>query len=146
MLIVLGLNTIGTMLALLLLQHIPGLGQLTNSVPAGPTAIISSILYQYFRLVPEAYHFRIFGITFSDKFWVYGIAFQVSTACLWPVRIHFIIGYNLNMRNAITIIPATISNFDLNFDSWLWDILPQRSYQRLLAGRLDLFIAQTSCN
>ncbi|KAI0092404.1 hypothetical protein BDY19DRAFT_924159 [Irpex rosettiformis] len=78
LLIALGLNTIGTMLALIVLQRVPILGRLTNNIPAGPTAIAFSILFQYFRLVPEAYHFRILGLTFSDKFWVYGTGLQLA--------------------------------------------------------------------
>lgn len=65
------------MLAMVVLQQMPVFGRLTNYVPAGPTAVVFSILYQYFRLVPEAYHFRILGVTLSDKFWVYGTAMQV---------------------------------------------------------------------
>ena len=52
-----------------------------NVLPSGPIPLVFSILYQYFRLVPEAYHFRILGVTLSDKFWVYGTALQV--------RLHF---------------------------------------------------------
>ena len=78
LLIVLGLNTIITMVAMLTLQIIPTLGTLSNQIPAGPTAVIFSIVYQYFRLVPEAYKFRVFGVTFSDKIWVYATASQVS--------------------------------------------------------------------
>lgn len=37
-----------------------------------------TVVYQYHRLVPRAYEFKIFGITFSDKIWVYATATQVS--------------------------------------------------------------------
>ena len=80
------MNTIGTMLALIVLQQVPVFGGLSNNIPAGPSAIVFSTLYQYFRLVPEAYHFRIFGVTLSDKFWVYGTALQVR---LCPVALHW---------------------------------------------------------
>lgn len=78
LLIALGLNTTATMLTQLLFQLVPILGTLSNHIPPGPTALVFSILYQFFRLVPEAYKFRIFGVTMSDKFWVYGTASQVS--------------------------------------------------------------------
>ncbi|KAI0346896.1 hypothetical protein BDW22DRAFT_1351185 [Trametopsis cervina] len=78
LLITLGLNTIGTMLGLLCLQMIPVLGSLTNQIPAGPTAMIFTVLYQYFRVIPDAYQFKIFGVTFSDKVWVYGTASQLA--------------------------------------------------------------------
>lgn len=68
------------MLALITLHMLPTVGSLANHIPAGPTAIIFSILYQYYRVVPEAYEFKVFGITMSDKIWVYASASQVS-AC-----------------------------------------------------------------
>ena len=46
-------------------------------IPAGPTALVFSILYQFAKLVPHAYTFRIFGVTFSNKIFLYILAFQV---------------------------------------------------------------------
>lgn len=83
LLIALGLNTIATMLTMLIFQLVPAIGPLFNHIPPGPTAIIFSVLYQYFRLVPEAYKFKVFGIAFSNKIWVYATASQVSC----PLRI-----------------------------------------------------------
>ena len=48
-----------------------------NNIPGGPFAILFTIVYQYMRLVPAAYHFRVFGLGMSDKIWIYTIAFQV---------------------------------------------------------------------
>ncbi|KDN48078.1 hypothetical protein RSAG8_03094, partial [Rhizoctonia solani AG-8 WAC10335] len=49
-----------------------------NYIPAGPTAILFAILYQYERVVPSAYNFRILGITMSNKTFTYLIAFPIT--------------------------------------------------------------------
>lgn len=49
-----------------------------NVIPAGPTALVFSILYQFARLVPHAYTFKIFGVTFTNKIFMYILAFQVK--------------------------------------------------------------------
>lgn len=41
-------------------------------------AIIFSALYQYHRMIPVTYRFRIFGITFNDKIFVFIPAVQVQ--------------------------------------------------------------------
>ncbi|KAJ1308441.1 hypothetical protein OPQ81_004146 [Rhizoctonia solani] len=48
-----------------------------NYIPAGPTAILFAILYQYERVVPSAYNFRILGITMSNKSFIYLTAFPI---------------------------------------------------------------------
>jgi hypothetical protein len=58
----------------LLLFHGAGL----NHISSGPSALVFSILYQYLRIVPSAYQFRIFGVTLSDKSFSYILASQVS--------------------------------------------------------------------
>lgn len=63
------------MLALRVLPYTAGL---FNAIPSGPIAILFAIIHQYIRLVPEAYHFKIFGLGMSDKIWVYALAVQVS--------------------------------------------------------------------
>ncbi|KIJ20457.1 hypothetical protein PAXINDRAFT_67213, partial [Paxillus involutus ATCC 200175] len=45
-----------------------------NHIPPGPTAVVFSILYQWYRLVPPAYHFRVFGIPLSNKSFTYVLA------------------------------------------------------------------------
>ncbi|KAH7887454.1 hypothetical protein F5I97DRAFT_1966033 [Phlebopus sp. FC_14] len=49
-----------------------------NHIPSGPSAIIFSILYQWSRLVPPAYHFRIFGLPLSSKAFIYVLASQLA--------------------------------------------------------------------
>lgn len=48
-----------------------------NYISAGALALVYSIIYQYSRLVPSAYRFRIFGIQFNNKSLNYFLAFQV---------------------------------------------------------------------
>ncbi|KAN0097204.1 hypothetical protein V8E55_001650 [Tylopilus felleus] len=49
-----------------------------NHIPPGPTALVFSILYQWYRLVPPAYHFRIFGVSLSNKSFTYILASQLA--------------------------------------------------------------------
>ncbi|KAF8558719.1 hypothetical protein OG21DRAFT_1503672 [Imleria badia] len=49
-----------------------------NHIPSGPTALVFSILYQWYRLVPSAYQFRIFGVPLSNKSFTYILASQLA--------------------------------------------------------------------
>lgn len=49
-----------------------------NQIPSGPSALLFSILYQWYRLIPPAYHFRIFGIAGSNKAFIYILASQLA--------------------------------------------------------------------
>ncbi|KAG7097413.1 hypothetical protein E1B28_004760 [Marasmius oreades] len=55
-----------------------GLAQL----PAGPSALIYSLLYQYARIIPTVYDFRVFGIPLSNKIFTYILALQMSLSRL----------------------------------------------------------------
>jgi hypothetical protein len=48
-----------------------------NHVAMGPSALIFAILYQYSRIVPSTYSFRIFGVPLNNKSLVYLLALQV---------------------------------------------------------------------
>ncbi|KAL1411231.1 hypothetical protein Q8F55_002182 [Vanrija albida] len=48
-----------------------------NAIPAGPYGIIFSILWQYFRTVPNLYSFRLLGIEFSYKIFTWILAAQL---------------------------------------------------------------------
>ena len=63
---------------MLTLRVLPYTAALFNSVPSGPIAVVFAIIHQYIRLVPEAYHFKIFGVGMTDKIWVYALAVQVK--------------------------------------------------------------------
>ncbi|KAG6378971.1 hypothetical protein JVT61DRAFT_13259 [Boletus reticuloceps] len=49
-----------------------------NHIPPGPTALAFSMLYQWYRLVPPAYHFRIFGVPLSNKSFTYILVSQLA--------------------------------------------------------------------
>ncbi|KAG2226966.1 hypothetical protein INT45_006373 [Circinella minor] len=46
-------------------------------IPGGPYALIFSMLYQYHRIIPATYRFRIFGATLNDKMFLYAPALQI---------------------------------------------------------------------
>lgn len=62
----------------LMLFHRVGL----NFMSLGPSALIFSILYQYSRIVPPVYNYRIFGVPLSNKSLNYLLALQVSSISL----------------------------------------------------------------
>ncbi|KAJ3864973.1 hypothetical protein EV359DRAFT_72730 [Lentinula novae-zelandiae] len=62
----------------LLLFHRVGL----NHLSSGPLALVFSILYQYSRIVPPMYEFKVFGIAFSNKSFMYALALQLAVARL----------------------------------------------------------------
>ncbi|KAI8645530.1 hypothetical protein BD408DRAFT_411585 [Parasitella parasitica] len=49
-----------------------------KSIPGGPYALIFSALYQYYRVIPVTYQFRVFGLVMSNKLFLYVLAFQVA--------------------------------------------------------------------
>ncbi|KAH8096715.1 hypothetical protein BXZ70DRAFT_945936 [Cristinia sonorae] len=87
--IAVAINTIIEFLAMLVLRPLPYFGTSFNFIPSGPTALVFSIVYQYLRLIPYAYQFKVFGISMSDKVWTYAIALQLAIsyvpATLMPV-------------------------------------------------------------
>lgn len=60
--------------ASLLLFHRAGV----NHMVPGPLAVTFSVLYQYWRILPAAYRFRVFGLPFSDKSFHYLLAAQLA--------------------------------------------------------------------
>ncbi|KAL6309787.1 hypothetical protein BKA93DRAFT_723014 [Sparassis latifolia] len=75
-------STISTFLSLIILHTSKYLGSSFNHIPCGPLAIIFSVIYQYRRLVPPAYQFRVFGVALDDKIWVYAVAALLSISHL----------------------------------------------------------------
>ncbi|KAG2141683.1 hypothetical protein BD769DRAFT_1626204 [Suillus cothurnatus] len=71
-----GLRLLATILEFLTLILFHNMG--INKIPSGPSALLFSILYQWYRLIPPAYHFRIFGIAGSNKAFVYILASQLA--------------------------------------------------------------------
>ncbi|KAJ4479008.1 hypothetical protein J3R30DRAFT_3473292 [Lentinula aciculospora] len=62
----------------LLLFHRVGL----NHLSSGPLTLVFSILYQHSRIVPPTYKFRVFGVAFSNKSFMYTLALQLAVARL----------------------------------------------------------------
>ncbi|KAJ1972661.1 hypothetical protein H4R35_004551 [Dimargaris xerosporica] len=48
-----------------------------NSLPPGPYGLIFATLYQFYRIIPSTYKFRILGISLTDKSYMYFLAFQL---------------------------------------------------------------------
>ncbi|KAF9324389.1 hypothetical protein BG006_000560 [Podila minutissima] len=48
-----------------------------NVLPAGPYGIIFASLYQFYTLIPVMYEFKVFGIVFTDKIFMYLLGGQV---------------------------------------------------------------------
>ncbi|CEP14827.1 hypothetical protein [Parasitella parasitica] len=49
-----------------------------KSIPGGPYALIFSALYQYYRIIPVTYRFRVFGLVINNKLFLYVLAIQVA--------------------------------------------------------------------
>jgi len=49
-----------------------------NIIPSGPIALIFSILYQHYRIVPSSYTYRISSISVSNKATMYFLALQLA--------------------------------------------------------------------
>ncbi|CAG8580583.1 5567_t:CDS:2 [Acaulospora colombiana] len=45
---------------------------------SGPVSVMFCILYSYSRVIPSAYRYRVFGLSFTDKSPVYGVALLVT--------------------------------------------------------------------
>ncbi|KDQ64190.1 hypothetical protein JAAARDRAFT_218868 [Jaapia argillacea MUCL 33604] len=104
------LSTILEFLALLLFS---GVG--LNYIHSGPTTLVFSILYQYSRLIPSAYLFRVFGVPLSNKVFYYILAFQIAIAHLPSSAVVALIGilagqiYRSDLANLKTYrLPPTI--------------------------------------
>ncbi|EMD40510.1 hypothetical protein CERSUDRAFT_111107 [Gelatoporia subvermispora B] len=91
------MSIISTFLSLLFIHAFPRGGSIFNSIPCGPFAIMFSLMYQYSRVVPPAYHFKVFGVDLTDKIWTYAIAVQLAISqtptTLLPALIGLLSGY-----------------------------------------------------
>ena len=69
-----------TVLELLSLLVLHQFGFTLNAIPSGPVGLAFSIVYQFFRLVPTAYHFRVLGVSFSNKVFLFALASLVNNS------------------------------------------------------------------
>lgn len=81
------LATISEFCSLLLLNKL-GL----NVIPASPIALLFSVLYQFSRIVPAIYQFRIFGVAFNNKSFMYVLAAQLAFSAVPGSLVSAIIG------------------------------------------------------
>ncbi|KAH9482308.1 Rhomboid-like protein 20 [Psilocybe cubensis] len=63
-----------------------------NKFATGPSALIFCILYQYSRIVPPSYMFKVFGWTFTNKSFSYLLALQMAISRLPSSAVVAIIG------------------------------------------------------
>lgn len=102
----------------LLLFHRAGL----NHISSGPSTLVFSILYQYFRIVPSAYQFRIFGVPLSNKSFTYILATQLALGHLPGSAAAALIGilagqiYRSELANLKSYrIPLSVVHFSARF-------------------------------
>ncbi|KAI7901126.1 uncharacterized protein BX663DRAFT_515028 [Cokeromyces recurvatus] len=94
-----------------------------KQIPGGPYAIIFSILYQYYRIIPVTYRFRVFGIIMTNKFFLYVLALQMALS-----------------QSFSTVIPAVCGIFSgalyrtdiVKIKRWRFPVLLQRLAERFI--------------
>eukprot|EP00833_Pecoramyces_ruminatium_P007049 jgi/Orpsp1_1/1181081/evm.model.c7180000075782.1 len=103
-------------------------------IPSGPYAIIASTLYLFYKTVPVSFTMKILGITFSDKFFSYLLAFQLyfseSISTLPSLIIGFVSGilYNANILGMKSWrFPKLIRNFFKKYVAPIVDTKKPRS-------------------
>ncbi|KAI9513286.1 hypothetical protein F5148DRAFT_288017 [Russula earlei] len=64
-----------------------------NIIPSGPVGLAFSLVHQYFSLVPATYHFRVFGIAFSNKAFLYALALQLAFSQPWSTTLAAALGF-----------------------------------------------------
>ncbi|KAF8961106.1 hypothetical protein BDZ97DRAFT_1830359 [Flammula alnicola] len=116
----------------LILFHRVGL----NHISLGPSALIFSILYQYSRIVPPVYTYRVFGIPLNNKSLTYILGLQIAISRLPSSLAVAIIGiltgqiYRSDLASLNTYrLPPSVINFTTRFISPLIGSLrpPRRS-------------------
>jgi len=107
-----------------------------NYLPAGPTPIIFAILAQYHAVIPHVYKYRVaaspspptnepfFGLTFSDKSYVYLPAAQLALSqfpgSLLSACVGWVVGYS--WRNEV--LPVAMIRWRI--PGWLVGIRPKK--------------------
>ncbi|KAI5281505.1 hypothetical protein KEM54_003248 [Ascosphaera aggregata] len=118
-----------------------------NYLPSGPTAVIFSILAQYYAAIPRAYMYRLYTtskiknpetaprIILSDKTWVYIPAAQLALSQfphnLLPAAIGWIVGYAYRSD----ILPGRATSWRL--PSWIFPDLTMKKYEREMGLNLQ---------
>jgi len=125
----------------LILFHRAGL----NYIPSGPATLIFSIIYQYHRIVPSAYSFRIFGLPLTNKSFTYVFALQLAIGHLPGSAAAALIGvlagqiYRSDLANLKGYrIPPWLASFASQYIlPLLGSLRPARRSNRALPDELD---------
>ncbi|KAJ7265449.1 hypothetical protein B0H12DRAFT_1100811 [Mycena haematopus] len=128
-------------LIFLILFHRAGL----NYIPSGPAALIFSIIYQYHRIVPSAYSFRVFGLPLTNKGFTYVFALQLAIGYLPGSAAAALIGvfagkiYRSDLTNLKGYrIPPWLASFASQYVlPLLGSLRPARRSNRALPDDLD---------
>jgi len=70
---------VSSLVSVLALVLFRALGSDINRIPAGPTAILLGTVYQFSRIVPASYRFRIGPFNLSNKAFHFLLAIQVQS-------------------------------------------------------------------
>ncbi|KAM0749836.1 hypothetical protein T439DRAFT_302814 [Meredithblackwellia eburnea MCA 4105] len=73
--VVMGMSTVMETVALLMGQRIG-----FTKIPAGPFAIVFAILYQFSRLIPSSFYWKVFGVEVTDNIGHYFVASQLLSS------------------------------------------------------------------
>jgi hypothetical protein len=80
-------------------------------------ALIFSALYQYHRIIPVTYRFRVFGIVMNDKMFLYVLAFQLALSQSYQTLTPAICGF----------LSGALYRTDIgNIKKWRFPIIFQR--------------------
>ncbi|CAA7258537.1 unnamed protein product [Cyclocybe aegerita] len=111
-----------------------------NHFALGPSALVFSILYQYSRIVPPTYTYRIFGVPLTNKSPYYFLGMQIALSRLPSSAVVALIGiltgqiYRSDLANLNTYrLPPSLINFSTHFIGPLIGSLrpPRRSNRAL---------------
>lgn len=144
-------TTILEFLSLLVFQRF-GLNQFSM----GPTALTFNLLYQYSRIVPSTYNYRIFGIPLNSKSMLYLLALQTAIGRLPSSAVVALIGiltgqiYRSDLANlkAYRVSPAIVDLSNRFLLPLLGSLRPPRRTNRALSDntRPSLVASSSSQN
>lgn len=89
----------------------------------GSYALIFSVLYQYHRIIPVTYRFRIFGLVMNDKMFLYVLAFQLALSQSYQTLTPAVCG----------LLSGTLYRTDIaNIKKWRFPVLFQKLSTRFI--------------
>ncbi|KAI8967879.1 hypothetical protein BDF20DRAFT_897590 [Mycotypha africana] len=94
-----------------------------NRIRGGPYALIFAMLYQYYRIIPVTYKFRVFGIIMTDKIFLYIIAAHLALSGISQTLVPVLCG----------LIAGAVYRTDIaNLKRWRFPVALQRFTSRYL--------------